>query len=65
MSIINEMKKLVGRSSLFVLDKDYDVLNKRKRGGDKVKIGQGGTLDPLADGVLGSCYSKAKPTIFS
>ncbi len=68
MSIINEMKKLVGRSSLFVhedkLDKVHDARNKRKRGGDTVKIGQGGTLDPLADGVLGSCYSKAKPTIF-
>lgn len=63
MSIINDMKKLIARSSLFVhqdkLHKDHEVRSKKKRGGDTVKIGQGGTLDPLADGVLGSCCSKA------
>jgi tRNA pseudouridine55 synthase len=28
---------------------------KRRKGGSEAKIGQGGTLDPLADGVLGMC----------
>lgn len=68
MSIINDIQKLITRSSLFVhedkLHKIHDVRSKRKRGGHTVKIGQGGTLDPLADGVLGSCCSEV-PNIFS
>ena len=59
MSIINDMKKLIAGSSLFVHQDKHEVRSKRKRGGDTVKIGQGGTLDPLADGVLGSCCSQA------
>ena len=81
MSVVNDVKKLVVSSRLFV---ESDKLPKatttaaaaaaaaaadssmislatkeknKKRGGrfarDVVKIGQGGTLDPLADGVLG------------
>jgi len=58
MSVINDIKQLVGNSRLFV---EADKLDKRgkgkiptrgKRARDIVKIGQGGTLDPLADGVL-------------
>jgi tRNA pseudouridine55 synthase len=59
MSVINDIKQLVGNSRLFV---EADKLDKRgkgkiptrgKRAREIVKIGQGGTLDPLADGVLG------------
>lgn len=63
MTIVNEIKPLVARSRLFV---EADKLKKAqsqqkgkgkgykaKYGRDAVKIGQGGTLDPLADGVLG------------
>ncbi|KAH7913735.1 pseudouridine synthase [Hygrophoropsis aurantiaca] len=59
MSVINDIKHLVGNSRLFV---DGEKLEERKSKGkafkrgkrarDTVKIGQGGTLDPLADGVL-------------
>ncbi|KAJ7219349.1 pseudouridine synthase [Mycena pura] len=55
MAVINDVKLLVARSKLFV---DADKLEKSKgkkvslRGKNDVKIGQGGTLDPLADGVL-------------
>ncbi|KAJ7446835.1 pseudouridylate synthase 4 [Mycena galericulata] len=55
MSIINDVKLLVTRSKLFM---DPDKLEKGKakkqsrRGKSDIKIGQGGTLDPLADGVL-------------
>ncbi|KAF8212151.1 pseudouridine synthase [Mycena galopus ATCC 62051] len=55
MSVINDVKVLVSRSKLFV---DADKLEKNskkkinlRKPGD-LKIGQGGTLDPLADGVL-------------
>ncbi|KAJ7111536.1 pseudouridine synthase [Mycena crocata] len=55
MSIINDVKLLCARSKLFV---DAEKLEKSKgkkislRGKNDIKIGQGGTLDPLADGVL-------------
>ncbi|KAG2349784.1 pseudouridine synthase [Suillus weaverae] len=58
MSVINDLKQLVGNSRLFV---EADKLEKRgkgkiptrgKRAREIVKMGQGGTLDPLADGVL-------------
>ena len=62
MSIINDIQRLVARSKLFV---DTDKLEKTKgkkidrgrRGKharEAIKVGQGGTLDPLADGVLGA-----------
>lgn len=56
MAIINDVKLLVTRSKLFMAE---DKINKGKatkkswRGKSDIKIGQGGTLDPLADGVLG------------
>ncbi|KAL0946606.1 hypothetical protein HGRIS_012804 [Hohenbuehelia grisea] len=56
MSVINDIKQLVARSKLFVdagkLEAAKNAPKKNKRARDVVKIGQGGTLDPLADGVL-------------
>ncbi|KAF7304818.1 Dihydrodipicolinate synthetase [Mycena kentingensis (nom. inval.)] len=55
MAIINDLKLAVARSKIFVAA-DKIEKNKGKRismhGKNDVKIGQGGTLDPLADGVL-------------
>ena len=65
MSIVNDIKSLVSNSRLFVDEstichsKEKDNTSKgkktykRRREKGAVKIGQGGTLDPLADGVLG------------
>lgn len=59
MSVVNDIKQLVVGSRLFV---EAEKLNQGKSSGGRkrgkfarevVKIGQGGTLDPLADGVLG------------
>ncbi|KAA1469442.1 pseudouridine synthase [Dentipellis sp. KUC8613] len=60
MDIINKAKILISNSRLFVEASKLEE-NKgkpkggrgRRRGKDSVKTGQGGTLDPLADGVLG------------
>ncbi|KAI0263345.1 pseudouridylate synthase 4 [Gloeopeniophorella convolvens] len=53
MHIVNQLKRLVSNSRLFVeADKPEKMAGKRKTRKDRVKIGQGGTLDPLADGVL-------------
>lgn len=63
MLILTEIKKLAGNSRLFVEEgklgkPDQSKKHSRKRSRlDPVKIGQGGTLDPLADGVLGTCKS--------
>jgi len=58
MSIVNDLQQLIARSRLFVsAEKLEKIKNKkidRKRGKETVKVGQGGTLDPLADGVLGT-----------
>ena len=62
MSIINDIQRLVARSMLFVdaekLEKTkgtkVDHGRRRKHAREAIKIGQGGTLDPLADGVLGA-----------
>lgn len=77
MAVINEVKRLVSASRLFVDDKSARAnakalytpsgkglgkdQGKRKRSnktgrGFEAKIGQGGTLDPLADGVLGELH---------
>ncbi|KAI0082609.1 pseudouridine synthase [Panus rudis PR-1116 ss-1] len=65
MAIINDMKKLINESKLFV---EADKLKEDTKGKGKkrsrfkrgpVKIGQGGTLDPLADGVLVVAIGKA------
>ncbi|KZT28423.1 pseudouridine synthase [Neolentinus lepideus HHB14362 ss-1] len=57
MAVINDIKPLIGNSRLFVETSKLDKLGKGKkkkgkRAREAVKIGQGGTLDPLADGVL-------------
>ncbi|KAI0780951.1 pseudouridylate synthase 4 [Trametes elegans] len=57
MSLVNDVKQLVANSPLFVEESKLaaKAKNPSKRGRhrrDAVKIGQGGTLDPLADGVL-------------
>ncbi|KAF8238598.1 pseudouridylate synthase 4 [Tricholoma matsutake] len=57
MSVINDVKQLIANSRLFV-DAEKLAKNKgnkqpkKRRMREAVKIGQGGTLDPLADGVL-------------
>ena len=57
MHIVNELKKLINESRLFVHKEKLDKpAGKKRRRKDNVKIGQGGTLDPLADGVLGQCF---------
>jgi hypothetical protein len=60
MSVINDIKHLVSNSRLFVKAEMLQGGKGKKRGaggkgrrGGPVKIGQGGTLDPLADGVMG------------
>jgi len=57
MSILEDMKPLVASSKLFVEERDLKKVKgktkKAKHTRYAVKIGQGGTLDPLADGVLG------------
>ncbi|KAI9459409.1 pseudouridine synthase [Lactarius psammicola] len=53
MHVVNQLKKLVNDSRLFVhKEKLEKAAGKKRTRKDNVKIGQGGTLDPLADGVL-------------
>ena len=59
MHVVNEIKKLLTESRLFV--EENKLKQQKAKGKNKnrfakqvVKIGQGGTLDPLADGVLGN-----------
>ncbi|KAH9946122.1 pseudouridine synthase [Epithele typhae] len=55
MSIVNDIKELVSTSPLFVEASKLATKSQKKgkkHGRQVVKIGQGGTLDPLADGVL-------------
>ncbi|KAF8798087.1 pseudouridine synthase [Phlegmacium glaucopus] len=60
MSIINDIQQLVARSKLFVdaeklektKGKNVDRGRRGKHAREAIKIGQGGTLDPLANGVL-------------
>ncbi|KAF8274376.1 pseudouridine synthase [Lactarius quietus] len=53
MHIVNQLKKLVNNSRLFVhKEKLEKAAGKKRSRKDNVKMGQGGTLDPLADGVL-------------
>jgi len=54
MHIVEQLKRLICHSRLFVDEEKLKKPPGKKRGRkDNVKIGQGGTLDPLADGVLG------------
>lgn len=60
MAVVNEIKALVTNSRMFVEESKLKEKTKKKKGKfsrENVKIGQGGTLDPLADGVLGSVYN--------
>lgn len=59
MAVLEDIKQLVGNSRLFVDPRKLENRTGkegRKRRKDAVKIGQGGTLDPLADGVLGTIH---------
>jgi tRNA pseudouridine55 synthase len=57
MHIVNQLKELISNSRLFVDEKTLEVkAGKKRKRKDGVKVGQGGTLDPLADGVLGQCF---------
>jgi tRNA pseudouridine55 synthase len=54
MYVVEQLKKLICHSRLFVdEDKLKNSPGKKRAKRGNVKIGQGGTLDPLADGVLG------------
>jgi tRNA pseudouridine55 synthase len=58
MSIVNDLQRLITRSRLFVDAEKLELSRGKKkaqmhRKKGTVKVGQGGTLDPLADGVLG------------
>ena len=56
MHVVNQLKTLINNSRLFVnKEKLEKTAGKRRSRKDNVKTGQGGTLDPLADGVLGQC----------
>jgi tRNA pseudouridine55 synthase len=53
MHIVDELKRLICHSCLFIdEEKLKNPPGKRRARRDNLKIGQG-TLDPLADGVLG------------
>ena len=72
MSIINDIQQLVARSKLFVdaekLEKfkvkKVDRGRRGKHAREAIKVGQGGTLDPLADGVLGALDSNTSSSLF-
>jgi len=56
MHVVDQLKRLLCHSRLFVdEEKLKKPLGKKRARRENVKIGQGGTLDPLADGVLGQC----------
>lgn len=62
MSVVNDIKNLINTSKLFVeadkLQKPKGKNDKRKKRSNKdmVKIGQGGTLDPLAGTCIAMGY---------
>lgn len=57
MQLLNRLQPLFNSSALFTKPAAPQVdgpgARKRKWREERVKMGQGGTLDPLADGVLG------------
>jgi tRNA pseudouridine55 synthase len=57
MHVVDQLKTLVCNSRLFVEKEKLGKKTGKKRAARRgnVKVGQGGTLDPLADGVLGEC----------
>ncbi len=56
MSLLNNLQPLLQSSTLFAKQQQprhpNDKSRRRKSKQERIKIGQGGTLDPLADGVL-------------
>lgn len=64
MSVVHDLQQLVARSKLFATEDKLEEIKIRKskakrrgkQGREAVKVGQGGTLDPLADGVLGARF---------
>lgn len=71
MSIIHDLQQLVARSRLFMDPKKLEKtqgkkIDRGRRGKgarEAIKIGQGGTLDPLADGVLGAHKAIHNPSV--
>jgi tRNA pseudouridine55 synthase len=79
MSILDKLKPLLAQSRLLVDQEEYKQVladrekqnkNKKKfkkgrtsRPSDRPKLGQGGTLDPLADGVLGESILVGSPEL--
>lgn len=58
MNLLNKLQPIFQASSLFTKLPDLQGgTPKRKWKLERVKMGQGGTLDPLADGVLGIYFS--------
>lgn len=67
MTLLNQLQPLLSSSKLFDKGEEpaahpNDKSKKRKWKQERIKMGQGGTLDPLADGVLGeraffSCWN--------
>lgn len=59
MHVVDQLKTLVCNSRLFVEKEKLGKKAGKKRAARRgnVKVGQGGTLDPLADGVLGELYA--------
>lgn len=53
MHLLESLKHLFKESPLFIDPNAVVDKKQKKRRGGAVKMGQGGTLDPLADGVLG------------
>ena len=57
MTLLNQLQPLLASSALFAKvptpPHSNDRTKQRKWKAERIKIGQGGTLDPLADGVLG------------
>jgi tRNA pseudouridine55 synthase len=64
MHVVDQLKRLVCNSRLFVDEEKLGkVAGKKRARRDKVKIGQGGTLDPLAEGVLGQYTWSRAPRV--
>jgi len=71
MSIVHDLQQLIARSRLFVTEDklaENKSRNAKSRGRGRgareaIKVGQGGTLDPLADGVLGELVAHHLPSI--
>lgn len=60
MTILNQLQPLLASSDVFQKEKKVEKWKAKYKGkGSRVKLGQGGTLDPLADGVLGELVGLA------